>query len=69
MLDHLILFKERSLRYALKSYLAHYHQERNHQGLENQLIEPTVAVSDVEQPVARHDRLGGLLSYYYREAA
>ena len=68
-LNHLIHFNERSLRYTLKSYLAHYHQERNHQGLDNQLIEPAKTVSDLNQPVVRHDRLGGLLSYYYREAA
>jgi hypothetical protein len=52
-----------------KSYLAHYHQERNHQGLDNQLIEPMATISDINLPVGRQDRLGGLLSFYHREAA
>ena len=39
-LEHLILFGERSLRTALREIMAHYHAERNHQGLENRLIEP-----------------------------
>ena len=68
-LNHLILFNEHSLRYTLKSYLAHYHQERNHQGLDNQLIEPLETVPDINRPVVRQDRLGGLLSFYRREAA
>jgi hypothetical protein len=38
-LDRLILFGERSLRYAIRSYLAHYHAERPHQGLDNTLID------------------------------
>ena len=29
---------ERALYYAIQQYLAHYHTERNHQGLDNQLI-------------------------------
>ena len=69
VLDHLILFNERALRYTLKSYLAHYHRERNHQGLGNQLIEPRATSSDRNLPIVRHDRLGGLLGYYYRQAA
>ena len=38
-LDRLILFGERSLRYAIESCLAHYHDERPHQGLDNRLID------------------------------
>jgi hypothetical protein len=49
--------------------LAHYHQERNHQGLNNQLIEPLAEVIPINQPVKRRKRLGGMLNYYYREAA
>ena len=67
-LDRLILFGERSLRFAIKSYLAHYDGERPHQGLDNRLID------DHEQRLKRSDvrcreRLGGLLKYYYRDAA
>jgi transposase InsO family protein len=37
-LNRMIFFGEHSLRNAAREYLAHYHAERNHQGLENRLI-------------------------------
>ena len=37
-LDRIILFGEHSLRRALREYGAHFHYERPHQGLGNQLI-------------------------------
>jgi transposase InsO family protein len=37
-LERLILFGEGSLRKAIHEFVAHYHQERNHQGLGNRLI-------------------------------
>jgi hypothetical protein len=36
----LIFFGEESLRAAIQNFVAHYHSERNHQGLANQLISP-----------------------------
>src|SRR5438132_7780786 len=36
-LDRLIFFGEHSLRNAVQEFLAHYHSERNHQGLDNRL--------------------------------
>ena len=39
-LSKLILFGEKSLRRALQQYVEHYHEERNHQGKENQLLLP-----------------------------
>lgn len=39
-LDRMIFTGEASLRYAIRCYLSHYHAERNHQGLDNQLITP-----------------------------
>ena len=33
-------FGEKSLRNAVRDFLAHYHKERNKQGLGNRLIEP-----------------------------
>jgi hypothetical protein len=39
-LDRLILFGERRLISALDEFTAHYHRERNHQGLGNRLIVP-----------------------------
>jgi putative transposase len=38
--ERMIFFGERSLRNAVREFLAHYHGERNHQGLGNELIKP-----------------------------
>jgi len=66
-LDRMVLMGERHLRRAIERYLEHYHLERCHQGLGNRPIEgvpkPSAGV------VLRHERLGGLLSHYYRDAA
>jgi transposase InsO family protein len=59
-LDQMILFGERSLRRALKEFLTHYHRERNHQGLENRLIEGDQRVSPVSRTVVCRERQGGL---------
>jgi transposase InsO family protein len=37
-LAQMVMLGERSLYYAIQQYLAHYHHERNHQGLNNHLI-------------------------------
>ena len=65
----MIFMGEASLRYTLTQYLAYYHAERNHQGLDNQLIAPESEVGQMSGSVKRRQRLGGMLSYYYREAA
>jgi putative transposase len=57
------------LRRALREYGAHFHQERNHQGLGNVLIMPDAASKHRGGPVTRRARLGGLLNYYERAAA
>jgi putative transposase len=62
----LILFGERRLFRALDEFVAHYHGERNHQGLGNELITPAAAVLAIQ--VRCRDRLGGLLRYYHRAA-
>ena len=49
--------------------LAHYHSERNHQGLANALICPEPEHAAGEGEVHRRERIGGLLNYYYRKAA
>lgn len=47
-----------------------YHQERNHQGKSNELLVPLASQEDLGTPSIRtRERLGGLLKYYYREAA
>jgi putative transposase len=69
-LSRLILCGERALRHALKQYDAHYHQERPHQGKENVVLFPRPSRSGTEEsPIECHERLGGLLKYYSREAA
>jgi putative transposase len=60
---------ERHLRNLISEYVAHYHGERNHQGLGNRLIEPLVANTNSGKGViVRHERLGGILNWYCREA-
>lgn len=68
-LDRLVLLGEGHLRQAVREYVAHYHTERNHQGLESRLIEPGPGLERREGEVACRERLGGLLRYYYREVA
>jgi hypothetical protein len=68
-LDQIMMFGERFLHHVLRQYLAHYHTERNHQGLGNQFIAPEAERSRQGDAVVRRDRLGGLLSYYVRDAA
>ena len=57
------------LRRAIVSYVGHDHRERNHQGLANRLIEPGEEVGRTTGAVQCHERLGGVLRYYYRQAA
>src|ERR1700688_832439 len=49
-LSQLILFGERSLRRAVQNYVAHYHQERNHQGKNNVLLFPQVRATQAANP-------------------
>jgi putative transposase len=68
-LEPMIFFGEESLRSAIQNFVAHYHAERNHQGLANQLISPEAGHLDNAGEVQRRQRLGGMLNYYYRAAA
>jgi hypothetical protein len=65
----MILIGESSLHRATSEFMSHYHGERNHQGLENKIIRPEFAPFPSASTLKRRKRLGGLLSYYYREAA
>src|SRR5258705_6055145 len=67
-LDRMIFFGEQSLRTAIQKFTAHYHSERNHQGLANQLISPEPGHLGNAGEVQRRQRLGGMLNYYYRAA-
>jgi transposase InsO family protein len=68
-LSRMIFFGENSLRNAVREYLGHYHAERNHQGLENQLVDPGDEVGRTAGKIECRERLGGMLKYYYRTAA
>ena len=67
--NRMIFVSQASLRHAIGQYLTHYHSERNHQGLGNRLLIPSGGVYEPCVPVKRRERLGGMLSYYHREAA
>jgi len=58
---------ERHLRWVIGEYMEHYHRERSHQGLGNELIEATREHGPGS--VTCRERLGGLLRYYHRRAA
>jgi transposase InsO family protein len=68
-LERMILYGEQSLRPATLSFLAHYHTERNHQGLANRIISPEVGHHGNVGVVQQRQRLGGLLNYYHCAAA
>jgi putative transposase len=64
----MILSGEESLRTAILSFVAHYHTERNHQGLANRLISPEVGHLGNAGVVQRRQRLGGMLNYLPRRS-
>ena len=66
-LDRLIFLGRRSLDRAIAEYVEHYHEERSHQGIGNDIVSraPPQCVGRVEV----NERLGGLLNYYHRKAA
>jgi len=68
-LAQIIPLGEQHLRNAVKEYTEHYHGERNHQGLENRLIEEQHGVVDMDSAIERRERLSGVLNYYERRAA
>jgi len=68
-LDRMIFFSEASLRHAINEYIDHYHEERNHQGLDSRIIHPQFESPNAAGDIIRKERLGGLLSYYCRKAA
>lgn len=51
----------------IREYVTHYHAERNHQGFANTRIAPSSTRGTSR--IGRSKRIGGMLNYYYREAA
>jgi putative transposase len=68
-LDRIIPFGEQSVRRTVHSYIDHYHQERNHQGLDNKIIKSGEEVGQADGEIECRERLGGMLRYYHRAAA
>ena len=68
-LERVVLFGEGSLRRAISEFVQHYHRERNHQGLGNRLIIREKSCADGTGVVQCRQRLGGMLNFYYRQAA
>lgn len=70
--ENILLLAQRapydSLQHAITHFMAHYHTERNHQGLGNRLLQPGPIIAP-SQPVRRRRRLGGTLNYYHCAAA
>jgi transposase InsO family protein len=58
---------ERHLRAVVQEYVEHYHHERNHQALDN--VIPLPLGQSGKGVIRRHERLGGVLGNYRREAA
>jgi putative transposase len=67
-LDRMVPLGEWHLRRTLHEFARHYHRERNHQGLANELIDRPPAKRPTGA-IRRRQRVGGILSYYYRSAA
>ena len=65
----LVLIGERSLRRAVREFVDHSHREPHHQGLGNQLILPPTSPVPPHGSIHCRQRLGGMLTYYYRPAA
>ena len=67
-LARIVPLGEAHLRAAIRAFVDHYHEERPHQGLSNELIAPKTTLVG-EGPVQCRQRLGGVLKFYYRAAA
>ncbi|HEX5106396.1 MAG TPA: integrase core domain-containing protein, partial [Pirellulaceae bacterium] len=81
-LDRFVIFGEKHFNHLCAEYLAHYHEERPHQSLDNRPLKQTIPRGRptnhfgplVEQVVPLsevrcQERLGGLIKHYYRKAA
>ena len=64
-LNKMLIFGESHLRYVVNEYMKHYHTERPHQGIGNNMIEPP---PPGKGKIVCHERLGGLLKSYRRAA-
>jgi putative transposase len=80
-LDHFIVFGHKHMDVLCQEFKTHYHEERPHQGLDNELVSTkpkkktkssTNLIERVSIPISEircKERLGGLLKSYSRKAA
>jgi putative transposase len=66
-LTRVIPLGERHFRWTIAEFMAHYHGERNHQGVDNELLDGAPPANGGHR-IRRRQRLGGLLNYYARAA-
>ncbi len=68
-LDQFIAFGIEHLDLLCREYAKHYHYERPHQGLGNRVPLGDLNESPTTGSIRCHERLGGVLKHYFREAA
>ena len=68
-LGRIVPLGENHLRRAMSAYVSHYHTERYHQGLGGKSVVTDEKTRRVEGEVRCRERLGGMLNFYYRDAA
>jgi transposase InsO family protein len=68
-LRHIVPLGEGHLCAVVRGFVEHYHAERNHQGLRNVIPFPSPDSALPGGRVGRRERLGGVLSFYERNAA
>jgi transposase InsO family protein len=76
--NRLIFVGEASLQKAVREYVCHYNEERNHQGIDNNLINPrpgtVIPLGDPQAvqsqaEIVRTGRLGDMLNFYQMKVA
>src|SRR5688500_19118562 len=67
--QRMVFFGRSSLERALTHYVAHYHEERNHQGLQNRLLRCSDGPINLAGRVKRRQRLGGMPNADHRQEA
>ncbi len=68
-LDQFIAFGTEHLDLLCREYAEHYLHERPHQGLGNRVPLGDLNELPTTGPIRCHERLGGVLKHYFREAA
>ena len=67
-LSRLVFLSQHQLQNTIATFADYYRRQRNLQGIQNKLIEPPTCFPKVGRIRCRNEQ-GGMLHYYYREAA